>query len=203
MFAAFEQAEWNARTAHLPSTMPAAILYYRELLPRYHAAVLACDISGAGLIHEEAQDLAATLNGGTHFGIIAQDDSPGCVLERETAATPGQVPLYGQLGQFNLDIEGIPIRIEMDGIFGVGTILPGFSAHAVDYERPFISATGYRTFPRYQVEYVSGTTPDQLVRQIILNYIAVNEHGLKGKLVRIGQEYIHRHNAERKAPPAS
>jgi len=40
-------------------------------------------------------------------------------------------------------------RIELDGIFGItGSICfwPGFSARAVDYDRPFLSQTGYRSF---------------------------------------------------------
>ena len=159
MFEAFDRAEQDARTAHLPSVMPEAILYYRKLLQRYHAAVLACDMDEAARIGNEAHDLAANLNGGTRFGILAQDDSPGSVLERQTAAPQGEVPLYGQLGEFFIDLAGIPIRIEMDGIFGVGASfmgLPGFAAHAVDYDKPFLSETGYRNFRAYRVEYALG-----------------------------------------------
>jgi len=204
IFEAFDQAELDTRTAHLPSLMPAAILYYRELLQRYHASVLASDIAGTRRINEEAHDLAANLNGGTRFGIIAKDDSPGCVLERETAAPTGEVPLYGQLGEFILDVAEIPIRIEMDGIFGVGATfmgLPGFSAHAVDYDKPFISETGYRNFPGYRVELMPGTTPDQLVHQVISHHIADKEYGLKGKLVRIGQEYSRRASSQNSSKP--
>ena len=43
----------------------------------------------------------------------------------------------------------IPIRIEQDRMFGTGassSAYPGFSSHAIDYAKSFISDTGYRSF---------------------------------------------------------
>ncbi len=44
---------------------------------------------------EEAHDLAIMLNGGAFLGILGGPDAPGCVLERETAAAEGTIPLLG------------------------------------------------------------------------------------------------------------
>lgn len=88
MFDVFEQAEQEAITAHLPGNMPDAISYYRQLLQRHHDALFAGDAAQALRLNDEAHDLAAKLNGADTCGIIAGPDAPGCVLERETAATP-------------------------------------------------------------------------------------------------------------------
>jgi hypothetical protein len=46
-------------------------------------------------------------------------------------------------------VDGLPVRIQQDGMFGFGMMsrpYSGFPAHAVDYQRPFLSETGYRSF---------------------------------------------------------
>jgi len=57
---------------------------------------------------------------------------------------PGTVPRWGQLGDFIINVRSVPIRIEQDGILGIGAgtgTLLGFETHAVDYNRPFMSNT--------------------------------------------------------------
>ena len=54
---------FERETAHLPGTMVCALPYYRGLLDRHHAAMLAADA-------EEAHKLERKLNGGEP-GIIA------------------------------------------------------------------------------------------------------------------------------------
>lgn len=85
----FEEMAEEARVAHLPDTMEAAIPYYRALIERHHAAMMAGDAATAAKIRDEADDLAIKLNGGTNLGILGGDDAPGRVLERETAAPAG------------------------------------------------------------------------------------------------------------------
>jgi hypothetical protein len=80
-------------TAHLPGTMEEAMPFYRRMLENHHAAMQTADIDKAMSIREEAHLLAAKLNGGT-CGIIAGPDAPGCILERESAAPSGSVPLW-------------------------------------------------------------------------------------------------------------
>jgi len=102
---------------------------------------------------------------------------------------PGAVPLWGQTGDFVIAVDGMRVRIEQDGIFGIGcgfSYWPGFSAHAVDLDRPFLSGTGYRSFLGIHAELEPGLTPDAFARKIIATYIA---HELKGKPVPIEARY--------------
>ena len=119
------------------------------MIDRHHAAMLAADIErGHARSREDAHRLAAKLNGGT-CGIIAGPDAPGCILEAETAAAPGTVPLWGQAGEFIVTVDAMRVRIEIKGMFGIGStfcLFPGFYARAVDMDRPFLSETGFRSF---------------------------------------------------------
>jgi hypothetical protein len=93
--------------------------------------------------------------------------------------------LGGQCGAFVMELWGMRVRVEMDGLFGIGSshsVWPGFSAHAVDWDKPFLSPTGYRSFLGVIATPQIGYTPDIFARDAILAYV---EHGLRGKLVMI------------------
>lgn len=53
--------------------------------------------------------------------ILADDDAPGCVLARETAVQAEDVPRWGQTGIFVIEIGGMAVQIEMNGLFGIGS----------------------------------------------------------------------------------
>ena len=179
------QRLFEQETAHLPSAMAEALPFYRILIDRHHVAMLAGDTAEAMPLREEAHNLAYRLNGGNP-GILANAAAPGCVLERETAAPPGTVPLWGQRGEFRVAVGRMQVRIEMDGMFGICStvsIWPGFSAHAVEFDRPFLSETGYRG------DLVPGLTPDAFARDAISAYVT---QALKGRLVAIEKQYRER-----------
>jgi hypothetical protein len=71
-------------------------------------------------LREEAGKLALRLDGGEP-GILAYPDSPGHVLERETAAAPDKLPLWGPLGSYAIDVGDLKVHIELDGIFGISS----------------------------------------------------------------------------------
>ena len=125
--------------------------------------------------------MAVKVNHGDR-GILAHDDAPGYVLARRCAAAPGKVPLFGQDGRFTIEVAGIPILIELHGMFGLGGPLPGFEARAVDLTRPFISDTGYRSFLGYRCDPVRGMTTADFAARVIAAHIAGE---LKGRLVAI------------------
>ena len=180
--------KFERETAHLPGTMYVALPFYRQILERHNAAMMAADIDETMGLREEAHQLARRLNGGD-TGILAGPDSPGNVLARDTAAPENTVPLWGQEGSFIITIEDMRVRIEMDGMFGIGAgfgFWPGFSAHAVDTDKPFISETGYRSFLGIHADAESGLTPDAFAAKVIRAHIA---HHLKGRLVRIDGRY--------------
>ncbi len=178
-------------TGHLPGTFPEALPYYRALLDKHHAAMLAADVDETMRLRKEADNLALRLNHGDP-GILAGPDAPGCALARETAAAPGSVPLWGQKGSFIVTVSGARVRIEMDGIFGIGASFaywPGFSAHAIDRDRPFISQTGYRSFLGIHADAVPDMMPDAFVAKVLAAHVAKE---LKGGLVAIAPSYRER-----------
>lgn len=180
--------------AHLPGCMDEALPFYRALIDRHHAAMLAGNESEAMALREEADRLATKLNN-YEPGIIAGDDAPGCVLERLTRAEDGTVPLWGQTGSFEVTHGAMRVQIEMDGIFGVASnVFPwlGFVAHAITWDKPFLSETGYRSFIGLRGSLTPGMTPDSFAREIIALHVA---RELKGKLVAIKPEYRERHEA--------
>ena len=122
-------------------------------------------------------------------GILADDDSPGNVLDCEARAPDGVVPLWGQSGSFEITHGTMRVRIDMEGIFGISachTPWLGFAAHAVDLDQPFLSETGYRSFVGLRGELGAGLTPDAFVADIIAAHV---KRELKGRLLRIAPEY--------------
>lgn len=175
-------------TAHLPATMAEALPYFRRLLERHHAAMLAPDTDAVQTLREEARNLAVRLNGGRN-GYLAGDDAPGNVLRRETAAPAGTVPLWGQAGSFVLDVAGIAVRIETEGLLGIGagwSFYPGFEIHAVDWQRPFLSETGFRSFLGSHAEPVPGLTVEAFACEVLATYL---QRDLKGRPVPIAERY--------------
>lgn len=174
--------------AHLPGTLAQALPYYRSLIGQHHAAMLSGDIEMALALRGEAHLLADKLNG-FERGILAHEDAPGCVLERETAAPSGDAPLWGQSGGFEIVCSGMRVRIEIDGMFGTGSTFmtwPGFSTHAVEWGKPFLSETGYRSFLGLSGELRVGETPEAFVCRMIAAYVA---RELKGRLKVIDEKY--------------
>jgi hypothetical protein len=182
------QRRLERETAHLPATMEEALPYHRLQIRQHHAAMLAGDIETAMRIRKEAHSLALKLNGGD-AGILASDDATGRVLERESTAPDGIAPLWGQSGAFIVEAGGMRVRVEIDGMFGIGSTFcpfPGFAARAVDFDRPFLSETGYRSFLSIHAEPVPGMTTDEFVREVIAAHVRGE---LKGRLRGIKPEY--------------
>src|SRR3954447_9091060 len=108
----FAAEAFENQTAHLPAAMQEAIPYFRRLIEQNDAAMRTCDFDLATRLSEEAHHLAVKLNNGD-AAILANDDSPGNVLERATAAPSGTVPQWGQRGDFIIDLGGMKVHIEM------------------------------------------------------------------------------------------
>ncbi|MEM6942646.1 MAG: hypothetical protein AAF565_02715 [Pseudomonadota bacterium] len=171
-------------TAHLPGTLHVGVPAFAQMMEPHHAAMLAADVEETMRRRKDAQRMAVKINKG-RLGILAGDDASGCVLARETAAAPGTLLLWGQKGWFEIAVSGCPVRIEMEGIFGIGSAFgywPGFSAHVVDQDRPFISETGYRRFLGIGGDPVPGLIPETFATAVNERYVATD---LKGKLRNI------------------
>jgi hypothetical protein len=174
--------------AHLPGTMAEAVPFLRAVIDRHHAAMLAGDAVTVGLLREEAHQLAFKLNN-YEPGILADDDSPGCVLERLTQAPDGTLPLWGQSGSFVIACGSMRVRIGMDGFFGIAsrhTSWMGFAAHAIDWDKPFLSETGYRSFLGVGGALAPGYTPEAFTKGVITAYV---QSAIKGRLYGIRREF--------------
>jgi hypothetical protein len=82
------------------------------------------------------------------------------------------------------------VRIERDGMFGIGSQYSpwmNFSVHAVDWDKPFLSETGYRSFLGLHAELVPGLTPDTFAIDVICRHVV---HNLKGTLRMIEARYL-------------
>jgi hypothetical protein len=174
--------------AHLPGNLVDAVPFYRALIEQHHAAMLAADLKQIRELREEAHRLASKLN---RFepGIIADADSPGCVLDRATRAPEGRVPLWGQSGSFEVACGRMRLRIALEGIFGLTACLMnwlGFEVRAIELDRPFLSETGYRSFLGVGGAMQAGITPDVFAARIIAAHV---ERDLKGRLVAIKPEF--------------
>lgn len=189
-------------TAGLPATMDEALPFFRGLIDRHHAAMLGADAASAMAIRSEAEQLATKLNG-FEPGYLADPNAPGCVLDRKTRARKGKVPLWGQSGAFEIAVQGMRVWIELDGMFGISASCVawlGFTARAVEWEKPFISETGYRSFLGLGGELVPDLTPDAFARDVITQHIKV---ALKGKPVAIKPEYSARAQQRQKGARSS
>lgn len=168
-----------------PPPMEEGIRLYRGLIEQYNAAILKADVETANSIRQAADELAEELNGGTIIGIRGGPDAVCYVLERATAAPKGQIPLWGQSGEFEMSVAGCAIRFEVEGLYGITPL--DASAHAVHWDQPFISETGYRSFLCGHIELGSpGITVDVYLHGVVKAYI--EKELKKGKLLEIRQE---------------
>lgn len=178
----------DRRTAHLPNTMEDAVGFLQTLIARHHEAMLAAEIATVMALRKEAALLALHLNHGEP-GIIADENAPGSVLSARTAAQDGTIPLWGQRGVFTVTACGMQVRVEIDGMFGIGATSmywPGFSAYALDRDKPFLSETGYRSFLGIAADAVPGFTPERFCISVIERHV---ERELKGRLLKIAPRW--------------
>lgn len=155
-----------AELANVPAEQfPGAAMQCAE---KYHDAVLAGHVEVLDQMEAAYKALVFKLNGDTMFGCGADDDSAANVLCRAVAAKPGQVPRWGQAGDFLLEVEGLRVRVVLSSNM-LGNHL-ACALHAVDLDKPFISTTGYRS-AGLTVASNLGETVDQAARRLVLDLI--------------------------------
>lgn len=153
-----------AELANVPAEQfPGAAMQCAE---KYHDAVLAGHVEVLDQMEAAYKALVFKLNGDTMFGCGADDDSAANVLCRAVAAKPGQVPRWGQAGDFLLEVEGLRVRVVLSSNM-LGNHL-ACALHAVDLDKPFISTTGYRSAGLTVVSNL-GETVDQAARRLVLD----------------------------------
>jgi len=133
-----ERPEIIAALAALPSDPAEVEEVAAAALRLYHDAIMLGAVADLERVKVTYRACVMALNGGTHFGSAAVDDE----LMAKHAAPAGQVPRWGQVGQFLLELDGMRIAVKAAPGSLKGTY--GFDLYAVDMDKPFLSSTGYR-----------------------------------------------------------
>ena len=132
-----------AVAASLPADQAGLLDVAKECVQLYNDAVMNRADFAALIIGERHDAIVWKLNGGTYFGCHAGDESAGPVVSRHCQAVPGEVPLWGQQGEFMITVTDIRCWVKCGG--GLGSVLRSqFEFNVVDLDAPFISETGYR-----------------------------------------------------------
>lgn len=137
-----DDPEFLALVASLPDDVEAMHARAGVVRAIYNDAVIAADDTARRRAALEHDAIVFKLNGCTFFGCRGDDSKPGRVLDAMFAAEPGQVPHWGQGGEFLVEVDGVRVLVKYD-CEGLRSA-PGFDATAVDFDKPFISSTGYR-----------------------------------------------------------
>lgn len=182
-----ERPEFIAAVEALPADSTELVLRASQARHLYHDAMLAGDEQALGSASVVYRACVIKLNGGTHFGCSGIQKE----LEAKFAAPPGQVPSWGQAGEFLLEVEGMRIVVKMcpDSM----STHCGAELNAVDFDKPFLSRTGYRHQYMHAMQHL-GRTVDQAVRAEVMELLAG-----EGKAAAIDSE--HATKKDRKAWP--
>jgi len=169
-----ERPEFLAMLASLPDDIEAMHARAARLRAIYNDAIIAGDEAARAAATLEHDAIVFKLNGGTFFGCRGDDTRPGRVLDAQHVAKPGQVPHWGQDGEFLVEVDGVRVLVkyECQGLRSA----PGFDARAVDFDKPFFSRTGYQGVYLTVTDHM-GRTLEQAVRAEIAAQIAAE--GLK------------------------
>jgi len=156
-----------AVAASLPTDQAALLDVAKECVQLYNDAVMNRADFAALIIGERYDAVVWKLNGGTYFGCNAGDESAGSVVSRHCQAVPGEVPLWGQQGEFMIAVKDIRCWVKYGG--GLGSVLRGqFEFNVVDLDAPFISETGYRC---HFCGPVRGKTVDTAAMEVFADFL--------------------------------
>ena len=160
-----ERPEFIAAVAALPADPAELERTAAGMRQLYHRAMLASDVTALNDADVVYRACVVKLNGGTHFGSAHIQET----LQAKFAAVAGQVPEWGQAGEFLLEVEGMRLVVKMcpDSLSNHC----GAELHAVDFDRPFISRNGYRRHYMRPAKHL-GCTVDQAVRAEVLELLA-------------------------------
>ncbi|WP_230960404.1 hypothetical protein [Burkholderia pseudomultivorans] len=129
-----------------------------------HAAVVDDDAAAAEAASDRYDAVVWRLNGDTFFGCRV---GAGEIIEQHCRAEAGHIPMWGQAGEFLINVSGVRSIVEVDDGFGRFRVF--FKFHAVDVNKQFISETGFRS--HFEV-FQSGQTVDEVAKAIFAAFLA-------------------------------
>ena len=155
----------------LPDTDEELIERCRELLVEYDATIRLADRGFADDIAAKIEQACIKLNGGEAFGMKCIPDGGMTRMGAALMAPYQSVPMWGQPGIFTIEAHGIPVRVGYSGLFGVTH--HGFDVTAIEWDKPFLSPTGYRSFldTYWKHRLDPGKTPEDYVKTIVETFM--------------------------------
>jgi hypothetical protein len=180
------EAEFRA-ARDLPDGETALIEEGRRALLAYHRATLANDSTAAGAARVRYHAIAVKLNGGSSQGMLVKwgkrDAGLGGAvrLEEVLAAVPGKIPMHGQLGKFILSVSGCRAIISITGGLLHDQYHRSVEVRALDWDRPFISNTGFLSTSMDEPE--PGETVKHLALRMIKEEIGTQVNWTNGRRV--------------------
>lgn len=152
---AAQQAAEEARRQQLMDALPndrdGLIAAHRRVIADFDAALRgrtpvttkAEPSAQLALIEERYDAILDKLHDPAHETLWRPSHKTACdFLNASCAAAPGEVPLWGQAGQFVCELKGVRALVDAAPMFG---LINHFNFHAIDRDAPFISETGYRS----------------------------------------------------------
>jgi hypothetical protein len=161
----------EARSARIAADLPdeedRLIAIARESLEAFDQAIRSDDPEAEEAAHHRYQAVIWKLNGGEFFGCFGEAGAAGYRVTEGSAAVSGQAPLWGQKGEWLMDVAGMRVLVQSDG--GTGTMAHHYTFNAIDVAQPFLSETGYRS---YFGKPIYGATVEQAVAIWIKKVVA-------------------------------
>lgn len=136
-------ARMSALAATLPECESKLLELARQTVNALNTAVMEGDETGAKKSSDLYDAVCYKMNGNTFKGCSVGNPSVRQRIEDYCSAVPGTVPLWGQAGEFMLDMGVYRLWVKCSTKFGMW--MPHFEFFAVDLNRPFLSETGYRS----------------------------------------------------------
>lgn len=146
----------------LPYDDDALIGIGRRAMHDFHHAIMNCSDAQATKAEAEYRAVIYRMNGDTFDSCYACDDSPGNRLATLLAAAPGEIPIWGQKGEFLVEVANVRAVFKTEGHFNC---LGRGALHAVDPGAPFVSGTGYQSALGFSP--AGGCTVDQTARMYV------------------------------------
>lgn len=170
----------------VPNDSDGAIAMMAEQLDGYHAAIVGRDAARAVQVLSKVHAIRARL-GDMHRGRF--DCLASCYDWLDTLpslGTPmGTAPKYGRAGDFAIDFEHLHmkcrVRVKVDGLIGDSwspDYLPhtGIKLHCIDWDKPFLSETGFRAMYGRMGNALGVEDPAEFVRAEIIGEFITNAY---------------------------
>lgn len=163
----YSESQVASVAGSLPDSREALLAHAKASMQAFDTGIMVGDEQAAQAAQVNYAAAIWYLNNRTFFGCRGGPDAPGYQVERHCAAEPGKAPRWGQQGEFLVSVGGMRVLVKTRDDTYAG--MARFELHAIEGDRPFLTATGYRSA---LVPIQAGTTPEQAAAAFIGGMLA-------------------------------